>query len=150
MGRAALAVSMSPEVQALVRGDVPGEAAERLAFWQAATGGLAAPDAAVELRLAADIMALYGKVPADRLRARRGPMLVRAASALRAAGEPAPQGLRRAVAPGDFARDGLAVPFAGFFAVEEFALTFRRFDDGTGGPTRREVFVDCNAMTVLP
>lgn len=150
MGRAALAVSMSPELQALVRGDVPGEAAERLAFWQAATGGLAASDAAVELRLAADIMALYGKVPADRLRARRGPMLVRAASALRALHSPAPQGLRRAGTPADVHRHGLEVPFAGFFSVEVMDLRFRRFDGTPSQPMTREVFVAADAVTVLP
>lgn len=150
MGLAALAVSMSPELKALVRGEAPGEAEARLAFWRAATGGLAAPDAAVELRLAADIMALYGRVPAERLRARRGSMLVRAASALRAAESPAPQGLRRAAGPADFSRSGVQVPFAGFFSTEVFDLRFRRFDGGLSPVLRREVFIGADAVTVLP
>lgn len=153
MGLAALALTMEAGLLAVILGDAAPEsdaARQRMAFWQAVTAGRAAPDAGLERRLAADILALQGKVPAEVLAARRGPMLVRAASALRAAGEPAPQGLRRAVALEDFARDGLAVPFAGFFAVEDFALSFRRFDGGTGGPARREVFVGCDAVTVLP
>ena len=150
MGRAALAVSMSPEVRALVWGDQPGEAEERLAFWLAATGGLAAPDGAVELRLAADIMALYGKVPAERLRARRNAMLVRAASAVRATQAPAPQGLRRAAAPADLHRSGFDMPFAGFFAVEVTDLRFRRFDGTLSPVMTREVFVAADAVTVLP
>ncbi len=60
----------------------------RLAFWRAATGGQAAPSAALEARLARDVMALMGRVPADRVLARRGPMLDRAAAALRAADHP--------------------------------------------------------------
>lgn len=150
MGRAALAVSMSPELRALVQGDVPGKAGERLAFWQAATGGLTAPDAAVELRLAADIMALYGKVPAERLRARRNAMLVRAASAIRAIYAPAPQGLRRAAVPADIRRSRFDMPFAGFFAVEVTDLRFRRFDGTLSPVLTREVFVAADAVTVLP
>ena len=153
MDGAALALRMEPQLQAIILGDAaPGsaEASARLAFWQAATGGREAPDRGLECRLAADILALMGMVPAETLARRRGSMLARAASALRAAAEPAPQGLRHAAGPADFDRGRVRVPFAGFFAVETFDLTFRRFDGSFNLPVTREVFIGCDAVTVLP
>lgn len=126
------------------------EGAARLAFWREATGGMAAPTPALEARLAADLMALYGHVPPQRLRARRGPMLDRAAAALRAVAHPQPQGLRRAARSDDVTRHTTDTAFAGFFAVEVLDLAFRRFDGATSPPLRREVFVGCDAVTVLP
>ena len=129
--------------------DTP-EGRARLAFWRAATGGKAAPSPEIDLVLAADIMALYCVMPAERLLARRGPMLDRAASTLRARAMPAPQGLRHAAGPGDFDRGTVRHPFAGFFAVEEFDMVFRRFDGSLSAPANREVFIGCDAVTVLP
>ncbi|MFZ1470680.1 MAG: NUDIX domain-containing protein, partial [Paracoccaceae bacterium] len=60
------------------------------------------------------------------------------------------QGLRRATARKDYNRSALHQPFAGFFAVEEFDLTFRRFDGSVSPPVRREVFIAADAVTVLP
>jgi len=155
MGQAALEVTEGaagmdarlddPALAALIGGDPA-----RLAFWQAATGGQAAPDAAVERRLAADILAAMGQVPAGRLLARRGPMLVRAASALRAATGGAPRGLRREAGPGDVVEGPRRITHAGFFAVEVMDLAFRRFDGGMSPRVSREVFVGCDAVTVLP
>ena len=150
MGGAALAVKMSSDLERLVAGDDPAAAPARLAFWQEATGGLAAPDSAVEERLAVDIMALWGKVPADRLRARRNSMLVRAASAVRARDAAAPRGLRRDAGPGDVIRSNLQLPFAGFFSTEVFRMRFRRFDGGQSPELQREVFIGADAVTVLP
>lgn len=123
----------------------PGGAG-RLAFWQAATGGLAAPDPALERRLAADILQAMGHQPAAALQAARGPMLVRAASALRAEKAGGPAG------PGDGAVEVITrrQPFRGFFAVEDMTLRHRRFDGTMTGPLRREVFVSTDAVTVLP
>lgn len=141
---------MSSGLERLVAGDDPADAAARLAFWREVTGGLAAPDPAVEERLAADIMALWGKVPADRLRARRNSMLVRAASAVRARVAAAPRGLRRDAGPGDVIRSDLQLPFAGFFSTEVFGMQFRRFDGGQSPVLQREVFIGADAVTVLP
>jgi nudix-type nucleoside diphosphatase (YffH/AdpP family) len=149
MGGAALAVSMSGELRALIRGD-GSEAEARLAFWQAATGGLEAPDAALERALADDILALRGQVPAERLRARRNAMLLRAAARLRAEASPVPQGLRRGAHPGDATRGPVDLAFAGFFAIETFLQRFRRFDGSFGPAVPREVFVSADAVTVLP
>jgi nudix-type nucleoside diphosphatase (YffH/AdpP family) len=130
-------------------GDGAGDGAARLAFWRAATAGQAAPDPETELRLAADILAAMGQVPAERLRARRGPMLARAASALRAA-EGAPARLRHPAGPGDVTEAPRETGFAGFFSVETLSLHHRRFDGAASGAVRREVFVACDAVTVLP
>lgn len=132
-----------PALAALFTG--PG-GAERLAFWQAATGGQAAPDAALERRLAADILAVRGQQTAAALRAARGPMLVRAASALRAVADGGLTG------PHDAAVEILERrhPFRGFFAVEDMTLRHRRFDGSMTEPIRREVFVSTDAVTVLP
>lgn len=152
MGQAALAVRGDPRLNdpalAALFAPAPGGAA-RLAFWQAATAGKAAPDPALERALAQDILAAMGQVPAERLLARRGPMVVRAASRLRAE-RGAPQGLRRAAGPEAIDETARRITHAGFFAVEEIALRYRRFDGGMSAPLTREVFVGCDAVTVLP
>ena len=153
MDGATLALTMDQALRSDILGlaepDSPA-GRERLAFWQAATGGLLAPDATLERQLARDIMDLFGRVDAGLVRKRRRAMLARADSAVRAAAEPAPQGLRRAIAPGDFDRGQLRQPFAGFFAVESFDLQFRRFDGTLSGRVAREVFISADAVTVLP
>lgn len=134
-----------PGLRALILGPGGGEGAARLAFWQAATMGQAAPDPVLERRLAGDILALMGRHPAARLAQFRGPMLSRAASALRA-------GVRAANGPADGSVQvsEWTHPFRGFFAVEEADLRHRRFAGGMTGPIRREVFVATDAVTVLP
>ncbi|MDQ2065065.1 NUDIX domain-containing protein [Xinfangfangia sp. CPCC 101601] len=150
MDGAALAVTDMDALMALVRGDDPAQAKERLAFWQAATGGLTAPDAALEAELALDILALRGLVPAERLRARRAAMLARAAARIRAVSQPTVSDRRREVALGDAERLNLTQPFHGFFATEVFDLRFRRFDGELSPVVSREVFVAADAVTVLP
>lgn len=115
----------------------------RLAYWQAATQGLWAPDCATERRLAADILALIDLWPADHLYGLRGPMLARAASAVRA-GKGGDQDLMQV-------RD-LTVSHAhrGFFGVEVMDYRQARFDGGLSPLMRREVFVAVDAVTVLP
>lgn len=121
----------------------PVTALQRLRFWQAATGGAAAPDPALELQLAEDILALMGLYPAATLLGWRGPMLARAASHLRAAFDAPPR---------EAALDPLQLdhPFRGFFSVEVLNYRHRRFDDATSPPLRREVFISVDAVTVLP
>ncbi|HMO08319.1 MAG TPA: NUDIX domain-containing protein [Paracoccaceae bacterium] len=120
----------------------PG-AAWRLADWAAVWGDAVTAGAA-------DVMALYGVKPAAAVARRRGPMLVRAASRLRAAATPAPATLRHAAGPGDVAVSAWREPYAGFFSVEEYDLTHRRFDGAPGALITRAAFVSGDAVTVLP
>jgi nudix-type nucleoside diphosphatase (YffH/AdpP family) len=143
-------MNMETGLAALIRGDDPAKADARMAFWQAATAGLTVPDTALEAQLAADILAMRGIVPAERLLARRNSMLVRAASTLRARATPASSGLRRPPSAGDVEIGNLAVPFAGFFSVEVMQLRFRRFDGSMSPVLTREVLVSGDAVTVLP
>lgn len=116
----------------------------RLAFWQEVTKGARAGDPALERRLAEDILACRGQITAAALLAARAPMLARAGSALRAGGGAA------AGPSGDVTLLATDRPFRGFFAVESLILTHRRHYGGVSAPMRREVFVACDAVTVLP
>ena len=98
---------------------------------------------------AGDIMALYGHEDASAMVARRGAMLVRAASRVRAA-VPTPATLRRSMQLGDVEVTSRRYPYAHFFSVEEYDLRFRQFD-GTMSPViNRATFVSGDAVTVLP
>jgi nudix-type nucleoside diphosphatase (YffH/AdpP family) len=133
-------------VQAQVYVPEPGRwspgARWRLADWAAVWGGTVTA-------AAADVMALYGQKPARAVAGRRGPMLVRAASRVRAA-DPAPAALRRPAHPGDTAVAARREPYANFFAVEEYDIAWRRFDGFLGAPVTRAAFVSGDAVTVLP
>ncbi|WP_103332946.1 NUDIX domain-containing protein [Pseudotabrizicola formosa] len=107
-----------------------------------------ADHAALAVETAVEVMAQFGQTPPARLRARLGPIRVRAASRVRAQAEPAPQVLRSA--PGEIALQAKRQPYARFFAVEEYDLSFRRFDGTTSPPINRAVFVSGDAVTVLP
>lgn len=99
---------------------------------------------------AKDVMALYGKVPAETVLARYGQMLVRGASRVRAAADPAPAQLRRPEGRALVACENLRQPYANFFAVEEYDLRFRRFDGKMSDRVNRATFVSGDAVTVLP
>ncbi|MBD3766211.1 MAG: NUDIX domain-containing protein [Rhodobacterales bacterium] len=99
---------------------------------------------------AGDVMALRGERPADQVARRYANMLVRGASRVRAAAEPAPTALRRPCAPGDVAVARRTQPYAHYFAVEEYDLAFRRFDGSLSPVVNRAVFVSGDAVTVLP
>ena len=105
---------------------------------------------AVVTETARDVMALYGKVPAERVLARYRMMLVRAAARLRARAEAGPATLRRAAAPGDVAVRGWEQVYANFFAVEEIELSHRRFDGAMSPALNRAVFVTGDAAVLLP
>lgn len=93
-----------------------------------------------------DVMALY---PAPIEPKRRGPMLVRGASRLRASkGDPVLT--RRKAELGDVVVEAKSQPYANFFAVEEYELSFRRFDGGMSATVNRAAFVSGDAVTVLP
>ena len=98
---------------------------------------------------AGDVMALIGVADAGSVRARRGQMLVRGAGRVRAL-QAAPSMVRHCAGPGDVVVAAQRQPYAHFFAVEEFDLSFRRFD-GTHSPVvTRAVFISGDAVTVLP
>lgn len=139
-----------------------GDGAEpeaRLAYWQEATAGSAAPDPATERRLAGLILAHMGEHPASRLRRWRGPMLAQAASAVRAMAESGPQGGAQGGAqdapaggPGVPAVtiEARAHPWRGFFGLEVLTLRHRRHDGTASAPLRREAFLSVDAASVLP
>ncbi|WP_022704202.1 gamma-glutamylcyclotransferase [Pseudorhodobacter ferrugineus] len=95
---------------------------------------------------AADVMALY---PAPIAPSRRGPMLVRGASRLRAA-EAGPSVTRRKTDAGDVTVVARSQPYANFFAVEEYVMSFQRFDGTRSPQVTRAAFVSADAVTVLP
>lgn len=139
-----------PGLQALISAAGGADAARRLAFWQAATGGASAGDPALELQLARDILAQEGAAPVERLYALRGPMLSSAASTLRAARQSRGNGPEDASGDTLVKADRIDYPFRGFFAVAKAALRHRRFSGGMSAPLVREAFVATDAVTVLP
>ena len=98
---------------------------------------------------AADVMALYGLRDASSIARRRGAMLLRGAARVRAKmlGQPT---LRRPVAAGDVVVQTRHYPYANFFSVEEYDLSFRRFDGTMSGVVNRATFISGDAVTVLP
>jgi ADP-ribose pyrophosphatase len=96
-----------------------------------------------------DILALKGTDPAAIAR-RLVPMLVRAASRLRAATDPAPHEVRRQPVAGDVQVRDSRQPYANFFAVEEVDLSFRRFDGTLSPVVNRAAFISGDAVTLLP
>lgn len=95
---------------------------------------------------AADVMALY---PAPIAPSRRGPMLVRGSSRLRAA-VTGPSVTRRDAVPADVAVVKRSQPYADFFAVEDYVMSFQRFDGTRSPEVKRAAFVSGDAVTVLP
>lgn len=95
---------------------------------------------------AGDFMALYGVKPAEAVQRRYGHMLVRGAARVRA-GAAAPASLRLEGAVTVAAR---REPYAQFFAVEEYDLSFQRFDGSRSPTVTRAVFISGDAVTVLP
>ncbi len=131
---------------------------EATAFVQAGAAGGGAPwnradwlaqwgDIAVAV--AGDVMALYGQVDAAEVAARRGAMGVRGASRVRA-GDAAPTALRHRASPGDVTIARRRLPYANFFSVEEYDLSYRSFAGAHGPVVNRAVFVSGDAVTVLP
>ncbi|MDZ4094007.1 MAG: NUDIX domain-containing protein [Paracoccaceae bacterium] len=113
-----------------------------LADWVARWGAIAEATAR-------DVMALRGQRLATEVAARRGPMLVRGASRVRAT-QATPAVLRRRAGPDDLRLAAVRQSYANFFAVEEYDLAYRSFDGGFGPEVTRAVFVSGDAVTVLP
>jgi ADP-ribose pyrophosphatase len=96
-----------------------------------------------------DAMALYGSKPAAEVQRRWPQMMLRAASRLRAAAT-GPTTLRRQADASDLQIRSRRLPYAHFFAVEEYDLAYRRFNGALSAVTTRAAFISCDAVTVLP
>lgn len=111
-------------------------------------GSGAVPQDPAGRALAEDVMALCGRVAAAAVRARLHAMAVRAASRARAVA--APVTLRFDAGPGDIKVADQRLPYAHFFALEEYDVAWRRFDGTTSAAVTRAAFVSGDAVTVLP
>jgi ADP-ribose pyrophosphatase len=114
-----------------------------LADWEARWGAAVVAAAEEAMRLFAE------GVDPDRVQARYPMMLARAGARVRAA-TIVPTRVRRAAAPGDIVPERLRQPYQNFFAVEEFDLSFRRFDGAMSATVNRAVFISADAAVVLP
>ncbi|OYW59532.1 MAG: hypothetical protein B7Z10_02940 [Rhodobacterales bacterium 32-66-7] len=110
--------------------------------------GSADPEA---VALAEAVLACRGKLPAAVVRRRLASLRTEAASRVRAA-QAAGSDLRAGggLGPGAVDSDPATIAHAGFFALEVQRLRHRRFDGRMSETLRREVFVACDAVTVLP
>lgn len=104
---------------------------------------------AAAVATAAEFMSLMAEFPAEQVAARYGPMLSRGAAHVRArAAQPAT--IRHPGGAGEVEVISRRHPYAKFFAVEDWRLSWRRFDGTMGTPADRAVFVMADAVTVLP
>lgn len=115
------------------------------AIWQARFGDTL-------VATAKDIMHGFGQVAPNVMQDRQASLLVRGASRARAetgAGDAACS-VRRFAQPQDVLVSAIASPYANFFAVEEYDLSFRRFDGTDSASIKRAAFISGDAVTVLP
>ena len=110
--------------------------------------GSAAVVADCPAELAEDIMALHGILPPEAVAARLGSMAVRAMSRARVVS--APTEVRHRAGAGDVVVAGQRLPYAKFFAVEEYDVAWRRFDGAMSAAVTRAAFLSGDAVTVLP
>lgn len=161
---AVLQAADGTRLEAVTLDDPSSEAQARLQFYAESLGldPVALRDAAgplwhepgavtpLAVEIAREIMAQYGHKPAALLRARLGPIAVRADSRLRASTAPGQAVLRHQPLEQDVRLTRYHQPYTHFFAVEEYDLTFRRFDDSHSPVVNRAVFISGDAVTVLP
>ena len=106
-------------------------------------------DLGLALRLAGDIMDLYGQMSVEELAALLPRMRARAQSALWALRAPA-RGVGLEMTRDLVQPRGRRHPYRGFFSVEEHDVSFQKFD-GTHSPVvTRAAFVSSDATIVLP
>ena len=98
--------------------------------------------------VAGDVMALMDRAAAEEVAQRLEAMLVRAASRVRAVS--APTDLRWRAGVSDVVVVAERLPYARFFAVEEYDVSWRRFDGAMSEVVTRAAFVSGDAVTVLP
>ena len=125
--------------------------ARRVAFFDDVMGAVSAGQVP-DLVLAAtvrDVMALLGRASAPDVAARFGSMLVRGASRVRAASA-GPTALRHVARPGDVQIAAERLPYAHFFAIEEYDVSWRQFDGQMSRTVTRAAFLSGDAVTVLP
>lgn len=103
----------------------------------------------VAVATAADVMMLMGQRSGAEVARRYGLMQVRGASRLRAA-TAAPATRRHHADDSDVQVLRHRQSYANFFALEEYDLTYRRFDGSRSPVINRAVFVSGDAVTVLP
>lgn len=103
---------------------------------------------AIATAAASDIMAARGELPATRDSARMPRILGRAASRVRAAEGDLP--LRGPAPEGAVAVAARRHPYVNYFSIEEYDLSFRRFDGSMSEKVTRAVFVSGDAATVVP
>lgn len=96
-----------------------------------------------------DVLARMGERSAAEVLGRWPQILTRAGARLRAA-TPGPATLRHAAGAWDVAVASAAQPYAHYFAVEEYDLSFRRFDGTMSQTFNRAVFISGDAVVVLP
>ncbi|MBL4927587.1 NUDIX domain-containing protein [Fuscibacter oryzae] len=138
--------------EAVLRAVLGREGADDLArvqFYLAVTGGADDLPVAELAATALDVMALYGLKPAAEVAARLGMVKVRGAARARAV-VGAPAALRSPRQPQDVQVSARSEPYARFFAVEEYDLSFRQFGGQASPVVTRAVFLSGDAVTVLP
>ena len=145
--RAVLVVTLADQVNAVApevreQSSAPGSTLPDLTDWQARWG-------AIVVQTAQDVMAGFGQDAAARLAARYPQMLVRGASRVRGR-DAAPTRLRRHAGEADVRVDSRSLAYAGFFALEDYHVSWHRFRGDMGPATGRAVFVSGDAVTVLP
>jgi ADP-ribose pyrophosphatase len=111
--------------------------------WMAVDRGLAA-EAAIE------VMANFGRRPAEQVLPHYGTIRDRAHARRNARDLVTPSTIRRGFGRGDVRVDGADNPYLGFFSVEERTLAFRRFDGAWSEPIHRTVFLGSDVATILP
>lgn len=104
----------------------------------------------VTRHFAAELMGYFGQFSPEELAERIGMIGTRAASRVRACTSPAPTAIRT-----DNGRDQVRViehnqPYSGFFTIEQFRLSYRRFDAEMSTEVERMGFVGGDAAIVLP
>ncbi|MBI1173138.1 NUDIX domain-containing protein [bacterium] len=104
---------------------------------------------AVLVAAMADILALQGQHRPEAIAARLFPVLVRASSRVRASASP-PATLRHDAGTHDVKVAARRQPYAHFFAVEEYDVSWRHFDGTASATVTRAAFLSGDAVTVLP
>lgn len=129
--------------------DLPGMAARAyLGRGAGAAFPLSPMVAAVVAATLDEILKLQNEIAPERLAARLHSMLVRAASRVRASS--VPTRLRHMARPGDVTVARQRLPYAHFFAIEEYDVSWRRFDGEPSDTVTRAAFLSGDAVTVLP
>ncbi|WJY20978.1 NUDIX domain-containing protein [Fontisubflavum oceani] len=105
---------------------------------------------ALTLEAAAEVMALYGREPADSIAKRFDMIRSRAQSRVQTASWQRPRSIGADFSRADVTIDRLETPYRAFFTLEEYRARHRLFDGALSAPVNRAVFRAADAVTVLP